>query len=477
MSPQGPYLHGAAGLLNTPGTDMRIISAMQIPITGALANIPVVNGGLATGGLFGGEMAHYANVLTGVTSGDADLFANQPTADCADGPVGGLKKLCTYANTYGRYRFSTREVSMFRAGQRADFSDMPMELLNNPAVNAGPWMPEGFPQLQGAVTGELADRMFETMVSSIRMLHQRVWIGSPANNSGERRDIMGMDLHINVNTHVDKDTSSICTAANSDVKNFGYSMINGNTRDIVQYIEQCDRFVMFRAMQQGLTPYVYDIYMTPTMWEVISEIWPVRQYQAFLAQMALYTRGQLNMNVSDAMDLRAQFRNDMMLPVNNRPVRVILDEGIVEQNVTTTGNLLAGQYAATIYGVPRTVMGGIQSTFFQFFRQNNAQAEAIARMVSNGAGNGPTFTSDGGLIRWFTEFRNGCFKLNYEFSPRLFMLTPQLAWRIDNVGYAPLQHLSSADPNSSYFVDGGRTTGQIPQFYAPWSTATRVTLP
>jgi hypothetical protein len=476
LAPSAPYLHGAAGLLNVPGTDQRIISALMIPVTGALANLPVVNGALGSGGVFGGEMAHYTSVFTGITSGDADTFTNQPTTDCADGPVGGLKKLCTYVNQYARFRFSTRELSMWRAGQRADFADQPMTVLNSPAMDAGIFAPQGMPNVQAAFSSEIADRMFETLVSSIRMLHSRIWSGSPANNSGERRDIMGFDLHINAGTHVDKDSSSVCTAADSDVKNFGYSLVTGNNRDIVQYIEMCDRFVMWRAQQQGLTPYVYDIYMRPSAWQVISEIWPVRQYQAFLAQMNLYTNGRMNVNASDAMDLRSQFQAGMVLPVNGRLIKVVLDEGIAEETPVTTPNLQPGQWASTIYGVPRTVMGAIPVTYLQLFNHANQQEEAIARYLGGTAGNGPTFTSDGGFIRWYTEFRNGCFKLNYEFSPRLHVLTPQIAWRIDHVAYAPLQHLTSADPASSYFADGGRTTGNTPQYYAPWSTTTRVTL-
>lgn len=476
-TPSAPYLHGAGGLLNVPGTDPRIISALMLPITGALANLPVKNGGAGSGNQFGGEMAYYSNVFTGITSGPADDFANQPTGDCADGPYGGLKKMCTYANTFGRFRFSTREVSMWRAGQRADFADMPVgPVINTPVVNAGSFLPAIMPALQGALSSEIQDRIFETLVSSIRMLHRRVWIGSPANNVGERRDVMGFDLHINRSTHIDKDAAAVCTAADSDVKNFGYSLVTGVVRDIVRYVEMCDRFVMFKAQQQGLMPYEYDIYMHPNAWTTISEIWPVRQYQAFLAQMALFAGGQMNMDVNAAMTLRTQFQAGMMLPVNGRAIRVVLDDGITEENPNTTPNLLPGQWASTIYGVPRKVIGAIDATWIELFNQANTMAEQIARFVGSQAGAGPTFTSDGGFIRWFTEFKNGCFKMNYEFAPRLHCITPQLAWRIDHCAYAPLQHLGSADPASDYFADGGRTTGQTPQFYAPWSTDSRTTL-
>lgn len=475
LAPSAPYLHGTGGLLNVPGTDQKIVSALALPLTGALANLPVINGGLASGGDFGGEMAHYMNIFTGVTAGDAETWANQPTTDCADGPYGGLKKLCTVANTYARYRFSTREVSMWRAGQRADFADLPMTVLNNPAVNTNGWLPGGLPSLQQALSLEIQDRIFETMVSALRFLARRVWIGTPANNNGEARDLWGLDSQINVSTHRDKDSSGICTAADSDVKDFGYSLISGAVRDIVQYIEMCDTYVMWNAQQQGLTPYEYDIYMHPNAWQTITEIWPIRQFQAAMNQMALFANGRVMVDGNGANAMRDQFRAAQVLPVNGRNRRVILDEGITEQSPNDTPNLQPGQWASTIYGVPRTIMGAIPATYFQFYNHANGQAEAIARYVSSQAGSGPTFTSDGGLFRWYTEFKNGCVKLNYEFSPRLFCIASQLAWRIDNVAYAPLQHLHSAFPSSDYFKDGGRTTGQTPTFYAGFNGA-RTTL-
>jgi hypothetical protein len=261
------------------------------------------------------------------------------------------------------------------------------------------------------------------------------------------------------------------------VKDFGYSLITGAVRDIVQYIEMCDTYVMWNAQQQGLMPYDYWVFMHPNMWPTISQIWPIRQYQAFIAQNSLLgNAGGFTVNASDAMTLRSQFRDGMMLPINGRAHQVILDEGITEQSSVDTQNLQPGQWASTIYGVPKTFLGGIPGTFWKYFNHDNAQARAIAQYVSQAQGNGPTFTSDAGLFRWFSNFKNGCLQLNLEFGPALHLVVPQLAWRIDNVAYQPLQHIRSAFPSSSYFFDGGRVNGQVPSFYAGWNGNTQVTL-
>lgn len=482
LAPVGPYHHGAGGLLNVPGTDQKIVSALALPVTGALSTFPVVNGGAASGGLFGGEMIDSTNILTGITAGDADEWAHQPTTDCADGPVGGLKKLCTVANSYARIRGSTREISMWRAGQRSDYADVPMTPMNNPLVGAGPFMSSLLPSLQAAFASDIQQRIFETMVSILRMFCQRTWVGTPANNNGEARDLWGLDSQINVGTHIDKDTQNVCHAADSDVKNFGYSLVTGNVRDIVQYVDMCDTYVMWNAIQQGLTPYDYDVFMHPNLWPTVSEIWPVRQYQAFIAQMAVLNGagaaagGVLSANMSDAMALRTSFRDGMMLPINGRAHRVVLDEGITEQTPVNTPNLAPGQYASSIYGVPRTFLGGIPGTYWKYFNHDNAQARAIAQFVSQQMGSGPTFTSDAGLFRWYSNFKNGCLKLNLEFGPSLHCVVTQLAWRIDNVAYQPLQHIRSAFPDSDYFTDGGRTTGNTPHYYAGWDDDQRFAL-
>jgi hypothetical protein len=315
------------------------------------------------------------------------------------------------------------------------------------------------------------------MVSFIRFLCRRVWIGTPANNNGEARDLWGLDSQINVSTHRDRWSANVCTAADSDVKNFNYALVTGTVRDIVQYIEMCDTYVMWNAMQQGLTPYEYDIYMHPNLWPTLSEIWPIRQFQAFIAQMAALNAvgaaagGVGDINLSDAYNMRTQFRSALILPVNGVARRVVLDEGISEQSPNESQNLQPGQWASTIYGVPRTFLGGMPGTFFKFFQQDNAQARAIAQFVSSTMNGGMTFTTDGGLFRWFADFSKGCLKLNFDIGPSLHCVVSQLAWRIDNVAYQPLQHLRSAFPSSDYFKDGGRTTGDTPHFYAGWSSS------
>lgn len=476
LSPSGPYGHGQDGLFNIPGTNDAVFGAMILPQNGALGAIPVYNGDQQNTSMFGGEEQALDTILTGVTSGDADDFDNQPTEDCADGPEGGLTKLCTFVNPFGRYRFSTREVSMVRAGQRLNRADpLTLRLMNAPAMGQLLGVPANTPSAEATLANEISRRIWETAVSARRMLGRRIWIGTPANNNGEARDIVGLNLHINENNKIDYKAQTTCTAANSDIYNFGYDDVGGSGRDIVEYVEMAEDHSTFKSDEQGLTPVEGWIFMRPELWREVSGVWPIRQYQQYLTQMANYSAaGRVVVTANEADATRTRMRQAMQLPVNGRLYQVVTDNSMVLQTPTDTASLSPGEYAADMVFVPRSVLGGVPVTFFEYYNHDNQQSMGIQQL----AGGSMTFTSDGGLIRWYVNFKNGCIKLGYELSPRLKVKTPQIGWRINNIKFSPLKKYIDPYPDSSYFVDGGVTNQDTDDaFYTSWSTDTPVDVP
>lgn len=471
-SPVGPYQHGPSGLFNDRNLDNRVFSAVASPMGGVADSIPVYNAGRLFNDEYGGADAAFTTILTGVTAGALDTFSNQPTAACADGPVPGTMKLCSIVNAFGNYKGSTREVEIDRAGRIADRVDnLTMQLMNLPPLGPILGRPTTTPSVANAMANELAGRIFEMIISYQRMFAPRIWIGSPTNNSGERKDILGLETQINTNTHVDATSSAICTAANPDIKNFNYSLVTGTAKDIIQYLEMGEEYVHFKARQQGLTIDDAIIAMRPELFNVISEVLPVRAFQAALTQMASFAGGRVNVDGRDMLNERNRIRREMTIPLNGRLVTIVQDDTMTEENVTTTGNLLAGQYACDVYYIP-TVVNGFPVFYWDTWNHDNAQS----RMIESWAGPYTTFTTDGGRFRWDVNFKNGCLKLNMRMKPRLMLHTPQLCVRWQHVAYQPLQHFSSWDPNSSYFTDGGRAEGGLPTYYAPWSTTVPTSL-
>ena len=477
-SPIGPYGHGDSGLFYNPGASNQVFSAMSLPSGGMLDAIPVLTRDPANDGgsnQFSGEMAALDTLLTGVTEGAADEFSNQPTTDCADGPVGGLTKLCTMLNTFGRFRVGVREVSMYRAGQRQDLCDpATIRLMNSPVIQEFMGLPSNIPNAQNAMANELARRMWESAVSFRRMFAPRVWIGSPANNSGERRDVTGLDIHINSGNKIDHRSSAVCTAANSTILDFGYDLVNGTGRDIVEYLEYAEYLAIeWIGGQQGLGPIDGWIAMRPEVWRTVSSVWPVRQFNEALNVMGnvFANGGQVVVSAESARADRERFRRERILPINGRNYAVVVDDTMpVEGNLDNAG-IQIGQYASDIVFIPRSVMGGIPVTFFEMMDHANAQEDAIQAMV----GGNLTFTTDGGRFRWYVNFKNGCMNLTWEFSPRLKVKTPQVGFRINNVKVEPLAMPRSWDPDSSYFANGGVTNTPQQKYYTTWSPTTPVT--
>lgn len=474
----GPYNHGQDGIFYLPYSNNRLVSTLIMPRGGLMDVLPVLQSDpyeTAGNGMFGGREYDYDTIMTGVTEGDLDDIDNQPTTDCADGPVGGLVKLCTQINTMARYRGAIREVSLFRAGiayNRLD--EMSHTLLNQAEALRGFFgMPDSMPAQDSIIMNEMARRMFESLVSFRRMFSRRIWIGSPANNNGEFRDILGLQTQINTGKK-DVFQNILCPAADSMVVSFGLEPAEGGgTQDIVEQLETLEYQNSINAERMGLGPVDGVLVMREGLFYALTNVMPVKQYQAVIAALASQNGGDRTRMMIDATSAareRNTFRTTRMLPLNGKMYRVVLDDGIPELNNVNTPGIPAGSYASDIYFIPLTVMGGMPATFFQYYNHDNRQAQGILERIPGN--NAFTFTSDGGSWRWYVNFRNGCLNLNYEFSPWLKCKTPFLGWRLSNVRYTPAMHSRDAFPDEAYWVNGGtvgnnQSTRQV--IYPVWS--------
>lgn len=462
VAPVAPYNHGSGGLFNRRDRSNPVMSTIMGPLGGVANAIPVYNGASDLSNAYGGTDFVFDTILTGQTEGDLDDFDNQSTEVCDYGPVGGLKKLCTIINSYGNYKMSTREVEIDRAGRVNDMVDANrVQVMNDMPANVFA-TPSEVPSLTNAVNNEIAERIFEMALSFARMFYRRTFIGTPANNQGERRDIVGLDTLINAGNKRDATFNTICTAADSDIKNFQSNIVsNPSGPNLMQYIEQCDRFSTWRASRQGLGIPTYIIAMRPELFQELCYTVPIQKYQQVIAMANAVTNGRAIINMSDAYNDRNAMMANPFLPVNGRMIPVVLDDTIAETSTKPGG---VPTHASTIYGIPMTVLGGMPVTFWQYWNHSNAQSNAIQQRA-----NGFTWTTDGGIFRWEMDYARGCMKMTVKFKPMLRMRTTQLAWRIDNVACQPLQHLTSYDPNSAYFVNGGVPTGGEPLYYSSWS--------
>lgn len=477
-SPAAPYNAGN-GIFFLPYSNNALVSTLIMPRGGLIEILPVLSSDPydnIDAGLYGSREFTYDTIMTGLTEGDIESFANQPSGECVVGPLGGLVKLCTLVNTLGRYRGSTREVALFRAGLSLNrLDELPHRLLNRaPALQEFFGTPDNMPAQNTIIVNEMSRRLFELLVSFRRFFSRQIFSGSPANNNGQARQVTGIDIHINAGNKYDAFSGAQCVAADSIVMNFNYDAVEGGgNRDIVEYLETAEYDNRINCERMGLGPVDGVLVMREGLWYELTGAMPVKQYQEVIA--ALQNQNNNNnvrmvLNATEAQRERNEWRNNLMLPINGKMFKVVIDDGIAESDSTNNANLAAGEFASDIYFVPLTVMGGMPSTFFEFYNHNNAQAQGILERVGQ---NVFTFVSDGGAFRWFVNFSNGCLQLTFDFAPWLKCKFPMAGWRITNVKYTPTLRPRDAHPDSSYFADGGNiaTSSQpsVSQIYPSWS--------
>lgn len=486
-TPVSPYNHGDNGIFYLPYSNNQIVSTLVMPRGGIMDILPVLGSDpyddMNSGNMFGSRTYDFSTVMTGLTEGDIEDFANQPTGECAVGPNGGLIKLCTQINTMGHYRGSIREVALFRAGQSLNrLDEMTHRLINNAdALQQFFGVPDNMPAENAIIASEMQRRLFEVLVSFRRFFSRRIWTGSPVNNNGEARDILGLTTQFN-DGKVDAFSGALCPAADTSIYEFGYDMVDGSGRDIVKYLEVAEYQNRINAERMGLGPVEGVLVMREALWYEITSVMPVKQYQEVLAALSDQpnsTGARMMIDATGAQSDRDRFRQSMTLPLNGRLFRVVLDDGIPEQNNVNNGALGLNQFASDVFFIPLTVMGGMPATFFQYFDHDNQQAQGILQSVTP---NVFTFTSDNGSFRWHLNYANGCLGMNFQFAPWLKAKFPMVGWRVTNVGYEPSLGVRARSPypDSDYFVNGGNvaTSGQ-PQgvtVYPMWdpSTATQI---
>src|SRR5207237_9015724 len=102
----------------------------------------------------------------------------------------------------------------------------------------------------------------------------------------------------------------------------------------------------------------------PECWWEVSGVWPC-SYMTYRCQQT----GVLNnlyIDTNDQMRMRDDMRQNMYLLIDGIKYPVILDTGITEETSTTQNKVTNASYASDIYIVPRTIRGGLASTYWEF---------------------------------------------------------------------------------------------------------------
>ncbi len=449
-------LHGVtnvgAGIFSTAGLDPDIISTVVRPIGGISAVLPF-----------------FPNVDTdpryGALTGVSDDIGAEPINPCDPAPSGFIKA-CNLTAQFGRVKRQTETIEIDQVMLRINRGDFKDLRLIGELTGRTPFMPENLSpqQVLDVVT---ASEMYNTGVRLERKLAVHTWEGSPANNTagGGYKEFPGLANQV-ATGQVDADTGDLCPSLDSDVKDFDFDLIGGGGRDIVEFMSMLEFFIMTLAEDTGMLPGEWAFVMRPQLWQTLSAVWPIL-YNTDPVNTLLQN---LDANVSINIDGRGQIRdrdamrNTKTIVVNGNSYPVITDIGINEQTPTDTARLIPGQFASSIFFIPIRVAGRFPATQFEYVDYRRAVADIRLLRGKENFWN----TNEGRFLWGFEDTAATCYELFVKTETRIVLRTPQLAGRIDNCMYSPLQHVREADPDSPYHVDGGVSFRANPSKEAVW---------
>lgn len=436
------FMHGPSGIFGVAGVGPDIFSS-RIKPRGLLSVMPSI-GSVDTHPIVG--------YLTGFTAGSGD----EPSTPCAECVKPGNIKACYQGSRFGLICRETDELDISAVGQHVNRSEyFDLRLVNDPLLNDSPnWVPASVPKgLQQVLNSEVLARWMTLGVSFEQKLAEIVWTGNPANNLGTGyAEPLGLQSLVTTG-HTDVLDQTSCPSLDSDIKDFQRNSIEDNAATLFEYLTWMWRYVKHNGELMGFMPVEWAWVMKDSLFRKISDYWPC-VYASFGCNA---TANDVTNNV-DGMRMKAmadEMYNNRFLEIDGERIPVILDDAI-PYDISPTGGLLPGEFSSDIFLLPFTVRGGTRVLFMEYFDYN--ATNSVMQQIGQGRLLSDEFFSDNGMFLWTYSRTKWCVNWSTKIQPRFRLLTPQLAGRLMNVKWSPLQAFREPFPNQSYFVNGGRTT-------------------
>ncbi len=436
----GQLVHGPTGLFSQRGLNPEVFSAMLQPrgLATVLPHRPTV----------------YTNPQYGILTGQEDDNGTEPSESCGEPVRAGFRKMGSLTAQFGFLRRATDTIDPTKAIEllnRSEFTDLG---LQGDAVNNDTgFMPQGtFNNPRQVLNNALSSNLSAVATSFIRLLSRQLWQGVNAGATDGFREMIGLDSQITTG-HVDSVTNTLMPAADSDIKNFNYEPVDGSgLNDIVRYLTMLEFFVTNNADRMGLTC-TWVIAMRPELWQELTDIWPLA-YNTNRGATVLSGNTQVNVLGDEMVRQRDAMRKSMTIDINARSYRVVLDDGINEQTNTENASIPSGEFASDLYFVPLTANGfSVTRIEYLDYRQIMPALAGLGTGIQK-----VRFWTNDGRYLWTVQDTRECIDVTGRTQARVVLQTPMLAGRIQNIRYAPLQHLRSSYPDSPYWQDGGVST-------------------
>lgn len=390
--------------------------------------------------------------------------STEPTTECGD-CISGESEACIQHFPTAKVCRETKAMTMQKAIERLNRGDIDLTLLNDQLGSNSPWHPGDSFTTQGEIM-QVATAwalLFELPPLFMHALSPMVYTGNPTNNNGNAyREFRGLQLLVNTG-FVDAFANVTCPALDSDLKSFGYNNIKTTTNpSFHEVLEMAHYYVRNNARGQRLDPVRWAVVMRPQLWQVYSSLLPYQSILATMMSATVPTEYEIVIDGKSLVQERDAIRQGLMVNLNGENVRVVVDDGIPESNNANDANCQPGEYASDVYLLPLSYLGNRRAMWIEYkdYRFMSGEIAATNDLVGGFYQPSPDGRFSYSLVR-----DGRCFKIQAETEPRIILRTPQLAARIQNVKYVPLQHLREPDPDGSYFFKGGVSTRAPSSYY------------
>jgi hypothetical protein len=439
ISPTTNYMHGTGGIFGVAGIDRDVFSTRVKP-RGLMSVLP------ARASVDDRPVVAY---LTGFTDGESGAEKDE----VCDVPLeAGQIKSCLQGSIFGRIERKTEVLEINNIGRRTNRGEFfDLRLVNDPLASGAFGIPGIAPtDMNGALLGrEVLSRFLTLGVAFERALGPLVFSGNPSNNTnGGYAEYLGLESLVGTGK-TDVISGNTCPALDSYIRNMNYALVSDGT--IVRRLTTMYRYLNDIATRTGLDPVTWAFVMRRNLFDELADLWPC-SYATYRCSVGDTAIGRVLVDGMAQKQMADEIRNGRYLLIDGVQVPVVIDDFLPEDTNTTNPSVASGTFASDIYLLPMTVRGGIVATYFEYF--DYAAQNGAMTGVSDGRLT-PFYWTDGGRFLFTSRMTGWCVEWWAKIEPRLRLLTPHLAGRLQNVRYAPLDHYREDDPDSGYFFDGG----------------------
>lgn len=434
-------MHGPTGVFGTPGQERDVFSTRVVP-RGLLSALPA-RGTVDT------------NPITSYLTGFTDQSGSEPSTACAECVKAGDIKACRQGTVFGLVCRETDELNISDIGRRTNRSEpFDLRLVNDPLLsNSDLLVPSSVPSgVQEVLNREVLARWLVLGAAFEDTLSKMIWTGSPTNNVGTGyAEYRGLETLVGTG-HTDVIDSTSCPSLDSDIKDMNNLSLESDAATIFSYMTMVYRYVRHNAETMGFMPVQWAWVMKDSLFRKLSDYWPC----VYASYRCNATSNDVSNN-TDAMEMRRmsdEFYNSRYLLIDGVRIPVVIDDAIPYDEGGQTAGLENNQFRSDIYLLPLTVRGGVNVLFMEYFDYSQGVMQGIrdGRL-------GNEFWTDSGRFLWTHRRTDWCVSWKAKIEPRLRLLTPQLAGKLENIVWAPLQMFRSPFPDDGYFSDGGITVG------------------